>query len=378
MARLTPAGRGAVAVVALRGPTAGNALASCFERAAGSAVTAISVGRVVFGRWQGNASRAGEDVVVARLSDEHWEIHCHGGEAAVAAVMEALAERGVVRQQAAAWCLGEHSDPLAAAALEAWPLCLTERTSSWMAVQAGGALRRACLEISAAIAAAETCQALALLDSLIARAPCGLHLTEPWRVALVGRPNAGKSSLINRLVGYERAIVSPIPGTTRDVVVATTAWQGWPLRFADTAGLRTTADELEAAGIERSLASHALADLTVHVADLSQPWTKDDCELALSLGERPTLLAHNKADLVTQDLAIALADRPPGIAISAQTGLGLERLLDAVIERLVPTPPAVDDALPLSASIVMALDETRRWLAAGQHALASSRLAEFL
>ncbi|MFM7070946.1 MAG: GTPase [Planctomycetota bacterium] len=378
MARLTPAGRGAVAVVGLRGPTAVLALATCFKRAAGGEVAAIPVGRGVFGRWRGNASSAGEDVVVARLTDDLWEIHCHGGEAAVVAVMEALAERGAVRQQAAAWCLGEQSDPLAAAAFEAWPLCLTERTSAWMAVQAGGALRRAFQEIFAAISAVETIRALALLDTLIARAPCGLHLAQPWRVALVGRPNAGKSSLINRLVGYERAIVSPIPGTTRDVVAATTAWQGWHLWFADTAGLRTTADELEAAGIERSRASQASADLTIHVADLSQPWTEDDWQLTLSLDERPTLLAHNKADLVTQDLAIALADRPPGIAISAQTGLGLERLLDAIIERLVPAPPAVDDALPFSTSIVMALDETRRWLAAGQHALAASRLAEFL
>jgi tRNA modification GTPase len=165
------------------------------------------------------------------------------------------------------------------------------------------------------------------------------------------------------------------------------------VRFADTAGLRTTADAIEAAGIERSLASHATADLTVQVADLSQPWTDEDRHLVLALGKRPTLLAHNKADLLGPDAAHPLPDRPPGIAVSARTGIGLERLLDAVIERLVPVPPAVDDALPFTPAIVAALEETRRQLSAGQLAagqlsagqlaagqgnMASSRLAEFL
>jgi tRNA modification GTPase len=378
MMRLTPPGRGAVAVVGLRGLNAAKTLAACFHRVSGGAVPAIPPGRIAFGRWRGRSASAGEEVVVARLSDDSWEIHCHGGEAAVAAVMETLAAAGVARCEPSAWYRAQQLDPLAAAALEAWPNCLTERTSAWMAVQAGGALRRACREIAASIVAADTAQALERLDQLLARSSCGLRLAQPWHVSLVGRPNAGKSSLINRLVGYERAIVSPLPGTTRDVVVATTAWQGWPLRFADTAGVRETVDGLEAAGIERSLASHASADLTVHVADLSQPWTAEDDRMAATLSTRPTLVAHNKADLVASDVASALVDRPPGIAISAQTGVGLEQLLDAIVERLVPVSPAVDDPLPFTAAIVAALRDTRSFVVDGQFAKASSRLGEWL
>ncbi|MEY4178862.1 MAG: tRNA modification GTPase MnmE [Planctomycetota bacterium] len=378
MARLTPPGRGAVAVVGLRGPAAVTALASCFERVAQESVASIPVGRIVFGRWRSRASSAGEEVVVARVADADWEVHCHGGEAAVAAVMEALAAHGAMRCDEAAWCQGACQDPLAAAALKAWPNCLTERTSAWMAVQAGGALRRACLQIAAAISAADADKSIERLDTLIQRAPCGLRLAQPWQVALVGRPNAGKSSLINVLVGYERAIVSPIPGTTRDVVVATTAWQGWPLRFADTAGVRETDDGLEAAGIERSFASHAAADLTVHVADLSQPWTSEDDRMMASLSTRPTLIVHNKLDLAATDVESALAGRPPGVAVSAWTGAGLERLLDAVIQRLVPVPPAPEDAIPFSTSIVEALGQTRAFVAAGELARAAARLGELL
>lgn len=398
MARLTPAGRGAVAVVGLRGPAALEALAACFERAAGTAVEQIAEGRIVFGRWRSRPDVAGEDVVVARLADDEWEIHCHGGEAAVAAILASLAAHGAVHAEPTAWCAGASHDSLTAAALAAWPLCLTERTSAHMAAQAGGALRQACLRLVAVLTAtndaanhsrerahavadssvateSRACEpALRQLDELLARAPSGLRLTRPWQVALVGRPNAGKSSLINRIVGYERAIVSPIPGTTRDVVAATTAWQGWPLRFADTAGVRSTDDGLEAAGIARSLASHASADLTLHVVDLSQPWTEEDDRLSHTLHARPTLVAHNKSDLVTQPSAAAMAGRPLGIVVSARTGDGCEQLLDAIVARLIPAPPAPNDPLPFTEAIVAALYDTRRLVAEGALAAAVARL----
>ena len=78
----------------------------------------------------------------------------------------------------------------------------------------------------------------------------GCISSNPWRVVVFGAPNVGKSSLINALAGYERAIVSPTPGTTRDVVTVTTAIDGWPVQLSDTAGFRETQDELESAGIE--------------------------------------------------------------------------------------------------------------------------------
>ena len=88
-----------------------------------------------------------------------------------------------------------------------------------------------------------------------------------WRVVIAGPPNVGKSSLINAMAGYERAIVSPLPGTTRDVVTLTTAIDGWPVQLADTAGLRASDDELESAGVKLAGAALAAADLVILVCD---------------------------------------------------------------------------------------------------------------
>src|SRR5690606_16577637 len=87
------------------------------------------------------------------------------------------------------------------------------------------------------------------LAALVDRAPLGLHLTRPWHVALAGAPNVGKSSLLNAVLGYGRAIVFDQPGTTRDVLDAVTAIDGWPVRLTDGAGLRESVDALEAAGV---------------------------------------------------------------------------------------------------------------------------------
>ena len=124
----------------------------------------------------------------------------------------------------------------------------------------------------------------------------GMHLTNPWRVAIGGPPNVGKSTLINALVGYQRAIAFDQPGTTRDVVTAMTAIDGWPVELSDTAGLRTSDEPLEQAGVQRRRAELRRADLTVLVFDLIQPWTSEIQQLCE--GQRPSIVVHNKADLL--------------------------------------------------------------------------------
>jgi tRNA modification GTPase len=103
----------------------------------------------------------------------------------------------------------------------------------------------------------------AQLDALLRWSEFGRHLTQPWQVVLTGVPNVGKSSLINRLLGYSRSIVYAEPGTTRDVVTAATAFDGWPVELSDTAGLRDAAGEIEAAGVERARRHLATADLAI-------------------------------------------------------------------------------------------------------------------
>src|SRR5690606_27241148 len=104
-------------------------------------------------------------------------------------------------------------------------------------------------------------QASAEIADLLQTGQTARHLLTPWQVVLCGRPNVGKSSLINALVGYERTVVFDQPGTTRDVVSVETAIHGWPVIFSDTAGLRETESELEAAGIARARARLKQADL---------------------------------------------------------------------------------------------------------------------
>ena len=144
---------------------------------------------------------------------------------------------------------------------------VTARTAAILLDQLNGALAAACRAAIAAISASDWPRATELVGQLLDHRDLGLHLTTPWRVVLAGPPNVGKSSLINALAGYERAIVSPVPGTTRDVVTLTTAIDGWPVELADTAGLRATDDELESAGVRLAEAALASADLVIVVRD---------------------------------------------------------------------------------------------------------------
>ena len=143
-------------------------------------------------------------------------------------------------------------------------------------------------------------------------------------VAIVGKPNAGKSSLLNALLGDERAIVSDIPGTTRDTVEETLTIESLTFRFIDTAGLRDSNDTVEALGIERSRKAIADADIVLYVHDLTQPFSNDDVA-ALNIGDKHLILVGNKCDLV--------AAVPEGfVAISAKKGVGIEVLKQAMLD----------------------------------------------
>ncbi|MBW3539752.1 MAG: 50S ribosome-binding GTPase [Planctomycetes bacterium] len=178
---------------------------------------------------------------------------------------------------------------------------------------------------------------------MLGRAEFGLHLVRPWRVVLSGRPNVGKSSLINALVGYQRAIVYDQPGTTRDVVTAETALDGWPFEFADTAGLRTGGDELETAGIARARETLARADCRVLVFDASEPIEADDLRL---LAEWPNaIVVANKCDLAPSREASL---PPAALRLSALTGNGLDSLAREIVRRVVPNPPAAAEPIPVT------------------------------
>ena len=215
--------------------------------------------------------------------------------------------------------------------------------------QCEGALRKALDAIIARLDGKEIDAAQSQLESLVERAPIGLHLTDYWQVAIAGEPNVGKSSLMNALVGYRRAIVHATPGTTRDAVTARTAIEGWPIEFIDTAGLRSTTDPLEAAGIALAQSEAARADLVLHVRDASSPG-----ESILSTTKSPhkkVLPIWNKRDLVPADWQSPIIEgESPGIAVSAATGEGMDELLRAIVARLIPVNLASGEAVPFAAA----------------------------
>lgn len=167
----------------------------------------------------------------------------------------------------------------------------------------------------------------ALIDSFT----YGKLVHEGFTLAIVGRPNTGKSSLFNRLVEQDRAIVTDIPGTTRDLVSETASIEGIPVRFVDTAGIRAGQDKVEMLGIERSFQAMADADLTLVVWDLSQPDAPEDREILDRAREQgPVILAGNKIDLAGDGIAEG------AIPVSALTGQGIPELRGAILERLAP------------------------------------------
>ncbi|MBV9506657.1 MAG: tRNA uridine-5-carboxymethylaminomethyl(34) synthesis GTPase MnmE [Acidobacteriia bacterium] len=170
------------------------------------------------------------------------------------------------------------------------------------------------------------------VDRLLASFQFGQVVREGFSLAIVGRPNVGKSSLFNRLLEQDRAIVTEIAGTTRDLVSETAAIGGIPVKLYDTAGIRVTPELVESRGIERSYQAMADADLTVVVIDLSQPEEPEDRELiarAASQGRR--LVAANKSDLPL------LREAPEGvIPVSALTGEGIPALRKAILGAISP------------------------------------------
>jgi tRNA modification GTPase len=135
------------------------------------------------------------------------------------------------------------------------------------------------------------------MDGLLRTANEGQILRRGIRAAIVGRPNAGKSSLLNQLLGHDRAIVSPIAGTTRDTIEETANIRGLPVVFIDTAGLREGRDEIEVEGIRRSRETLAKAELILHVLDASEPLTSADESYLAEFAAKKRILVRNKTDL---------------------------------------------------------------------------------
>jgi tRNA modification GTPase len=167
------------------------------------------------------------------------------------------------------------------------------------------------------------------MDELLRTSNEGQILRRGIRVAIIGRPNAGKSSLLNQLLGHDRAIVSPIPGTTRDTIEETANIRGLPVVFVDTAGLREAGDEIEVEGIRRSRESLARADLVLHVLDGSEALTEADKKHLGEFATKKRILLRNKIDLPPR-LELPAGEKTAVVEVCCVSSKGIEPLKDAI------------------------------------------------
>lgn len=276
--------------------------------------------------------------------EDMLELHCHGGIQTVRAVLETLSKTGAAPAPAGeftkrAFLNGKMDLSQAEAVMDV----IQAQSQSALRValdQLGGSVsRRICdaeqrlVNVRAAIEAAidypdeaelddgftqSLTDAQRALAALIDEGRRGRVLRDGLKLAILGRPNVGKSSLLNALLGNDRAIVTAIAGTTRDVLDERAVIEGVPIRLIDTAGLRDTQDEAERIGVERAKSEMQTADAVLIVLDGSVPISEEEAELIAETSDRKRLIVANKSDLGT----VAEAD----LTISCKTGEGVDTL----------------------------------------------------
>lgn len=402
----TPPGEGAIGIVRVSGPDALVCARRAFRRAGSRPLVSprpryLYLGTVVDPR----SGRALDEALLAYFAaprtytgEDLIEVSCHGGRLAVQAVYEAFLAAGaraarpgeltlraylngridLAQAEAVSDLIRARTDRALRLALDGLGGGLSERVRSLRA-QVVQALAQVTARIDFPeddvpdVPVAPLIEpALAAADHLIATARTGRVYREGVRLAIVGTPNAGKSSLLNRLLGANRAIVTEIPGTTRDTLEETLNIEGIPFVVTDTAGIRESHDPVERFGIERSRAALEAADVILHVIDASRPVADDDRAIARLIGERPSLLVANKSDLpaVADVASFGLAP----LAVSALTGTGLPELHFALARLATGDDAAADDSVLVTNArhadgLVRARDHLRAALATEREGL---------
>jgi tRNA modification GTPase len=337
---VTPTGRGAVATIIVRGEGALLLVTRFFRSPGGNSIGRNYSGRVFYGNWQLD-DQPGEDLIICPKSETLVEIHCHGGESATRAIGNSLVCSGAKNVDATDMAVLLYGSSYRADLFKAISMSQTQRTARFLLVQPANHLAF-WEKVVAALKRADFESATKLIQSCQRWRLFGERLTTPWAVVFCGPPNVGKSSLINTLLGFQRAIVHEQAGTTRDVIAERTAIDGWPLRLFDTAGLRETRDEIERIGIEGARQTISDADLVILVVDATNDDRREMARLILKY--TPAFVVANKSDL--GHCRHASID----LQTSALTGTGIEQLAAKISQTLVPEIPVFEDTIPVAPS----------------------------
>jgi tRNA modification GTPase len=366
----TPIGEGGIGIVRLTGPQSAPILDRLFAPAAGRPAAALAPRTLHYGRVvDPDTEQVVDEVLAAYMPapgtytrQDVVEINGHGGIVALRRILELCLRQGARP--------AERGEFTARAFLNGrLDLAQAEAVLDVVQAKTGVSLQAAVDQLAGRLSdrvrsvRARLLEALAFLEAsldfvedelpereigpdleaaredlsrLLADADRGIIYRQGVRAAIVGRPNVGKSSLLNRLLRTSRAIVTDIPGTTRDTLEETLNLQGIPVVLVDTAGIAAgTRDPIERLGIERSRAALAQADLALLVVDASCPPESADREIAALVAGKPAILVLNKIDLVGQ-VHEAAADvlEAPSVTVSALTGQGLEALEQAIVDTI--------------------------------------------
>lgn len=335
---LTASGAGAIGVIRVCGPGALTAMAALFHSKQSALLTADSFrdGRLRYGRLI-DGDELLDDVLVAEVADAAtptFDITAHGGVRVLERILTALEARGVSFRASGPNAVAFPStNTLEFDACRALRYARSERAVRFLARQRS-ALPHHLREIAGSVLA-DPVAARSALGALLRRTPAAIHLVQGVTVVLVGPPNSGKSTLFNRLVGRSAAIVSPLPGTTRDWISVELDMRGLPVTLIDTAGIRSDADALEGEAIARGQDQAQSAAISLLVLDATQPPPADFA--AFHARKKPPLtVLLNKSDVSVPETdgeweRAFLPSLTPRLRISAVTGLGLDALADLIL-----------------------------------------------
>ncbi len=412
----TPAGAGGIGIVRISGPAALDVFLPLFEFSSPNA--RMLPRRMVLGRIRDPGSGRALDEVLAVFmpgprsytGEDVVEIQAHGGLGVTAAILEAvlsggarLADPGEFTRRA---FLNGRLDLAQAEAVWDMVEARSAREARLAAAQLSGALGRALAPIrasleslrarlSAAVDFPDEVEAIEPMDirqgiehgvlapllALARRAAEGELLRRGLSVALLGKPNVGKSSLLNALLGRDRAIVSPYPGTTRDSLSETLTLDGHLVSVWDTAGLRIQSDPLEALGMEKTREAMERADVWIVVVEAHLPLAAEDIALLSEARSRRALVAANKSDLLPVDASFSLPaewEMLPLVSVSALRGDGLENLSRSVWKLAgLSADPDPEDGVP-NLRHRLALEDAARIIRAGLDRADESFLPELL